>query len=191
MTSLAWFRVFLTIALNWSSLFLEDDNSFCIDRLQPITNIALWISFIEVFNCLVGFTRSPLPAVLLFSLTRMGVEKLVAPMIPCGCWQHILTVMCWSLGDTIRFGSFAINTANPSFVFVKSIRFIVGPILFPIGAGGECLMVVLAAKLNDRPKLYVAAALWPIFFYPMMQQLLKQRRKHFENKDRKKQIKAV
>jgi hypothetical protein len=75
---------------------------------------------------------------------------------------------------------------------MKSIRFTVGPILFPIGAGGEFLMVVLAAT-GRRPKLFIAAALWPIFFYPMMKQLLKQKRKHFQQqgKDRKKQIKAV
>jgi hypothetical protein len=122
----------------------------------------------------------------------MGVEKLIAPLIECNSWQHLMTVTSWSLGDTIRFGSFAINTYNPQITIMKSIRFTVGPILFPIGAGGEFLMVVLAAT-GRRPKLFIAAALWPIFFYPMMKQLLKQRRKHFQQqgKDRKKQIKAV
>jgi Protein tyrosine phosphatase-like protein, PTPLA len=120
------------------------------------------------------------------------VEKLVAPLIPCSSWQHLITVFSWSLGDTIRFGTFALNTASPSWQFTKSIRFTVGPILFPIGALGEMMMVVAAAH-DGRPKAYIAAALWPVFFYPMMKQLLKQRRKHFESiqEGRKKQIKAV
>jgi hypothetical protein len=77
---------------------------------------------------------------------------------------------------------------------VKSIQFTVSWILFPIVAGREFLLVVLAAT-GRCPKLYyITAALWPIFFYPtMVKQLLKQRRKHFEQqgKDKKKQIKAV
>jgi hypothetical protein len=40
-------------------------------------------------------------------------------------------------------------------------------------------MVLLAAK-DGRPGLYVAASLWPLFFYPLMKQLLKQRAKHFK-----------
>ncbi|KAL3910318.1 MAG: hypothetical protein SGILL_007740, partial [Bacillariaceae sp.] len=73
----------------------------------------------------------------------------------------------------------------------KTVRFILGPILFPIGAFGEMMMVVAAAR-DGRPKAYIAAALWPVFFYPMMKQLLKQRRKHFQSAEpKKKVIKAV
>jgi len=189
-TALAWLRVLLTVATNFFSL-QDAGLSVCSDALTPATHLALWISLVEIFNCLTGFTRSPLPAVLLFSGTRLGVEKLVAPSIPCGSWQHLLTVSCWSLGDTIRFGTFAVNTADPNIVAAKSLRFTVGPVLFPIGAFGEMTMVVAAASEKGQPGLYIAAALWPVFFYPMMQQLLKQRRKHFSSGEKKKQIKAV
>ena len=67
-----------------------------------------------------------------------------------------------------------------------------GPFLFPIGAlAGEMMMVILAGSLNEKPILYGAASLWPVFFYPMFQQLLKQRRKHFQSKTKKKEIKSV
>jgi hypothetical protein len=96
----------------------------------------------------------------------------------------------WGFGDMVRFGCFAIASAAPQVRLVKSIRYTVGPILFPIGTFAEMMMVILAAS-DGRPMIYLAAALWPVFFYPMMQQLLKQRRKHFEPKEKKKQIKAV
>jgi hypothetical protein len=187
-TAVAWCRVFLIIVTHFSKLVTNSDDD-CLRVLSPATNWALYISMMEIVNCLAGFTRSPLPAVLLFSCTRLGVEKIVSPLIPCNSWQHLMTVASWSLGDTVRFGSFAVNTANPNVRVAKTIRFMLGPILFPIGAFGEMMMVIAIGQ----PKAYVAAALWPVFFYPMMKQLLKQRRKHFEEgpTKKKKAIKAV
>lgn len=193
-TSLAWSRVlFMTIAtisdLSSGKADQGLSSSAHEDSLIRVTNFALWISFVEIFNCVAGFTRSPLPAVVLFSCTRIGVEKFVAPFIPISSWQHLLTLFVWSLGDTIRFGSFAVITAVPTITIAKSIRFTVGPVLFPIGAFGEMMMVVLVAS-NGRPAAYIAAALWPVCFYPMMKQLLKQRRKHFQPKGEK-QVKSM
>ena len=215
-----------------------EDNSFCELQIRPAVYTALMTSFIEVVNSLLGFTKSPLPAVLLFSCTRFGVEQFIGPKIPCTCWQHLLTVACWSLGDTVRFSSLAIVTlaastttnttsntttgenttgsssssstknsssSTPSLTerisyVAKSIRFTVGPVLFPIGASGEMFMVILAGtstttgNSNNKLWYYGAAALWPVFFYPMMVQLLKQRRRHFSSsgtKQKKKQIKMV
>ena len=185
-TSAAWGRVAFLIALYG----LNEESASCSDVIVPATRLALGISFVEVLNCILGLTRSPILAVLLFSCTRAGVELLVAPLIPCESWQHLLTVSMWGIGDLVRFGCFTVDTAKPGIRAVKSIRFTVGPILFPIGAFGEMMMVILAAS-DGRPALYVAAALWPVSFYPMMQQLLKQRRKHFYPKDKKKEIKAV
>eukprot|EP00934_Nitzschia_sp_Nitz4_P005236 Nitzschia sp. Nitz4//scaffold4_size323378//5457//6077//NITZ4_000603-RA/size323378-processed-gene-0.317-mRNA-1//-1//CDS//3329553228//5226//frame0 len=190
LTSAAWSRVAFVVLSSGFAKLSEEDSTVCSETLQNAVRTALVISFVEVFNCVVGFTRSPLAAVLLFSSVRAGVEFLLAPLIPCGSWQHLLTVLMWGLGDTIRFGCFAFDTAFPGVRMAKSIRFTVGPILFPIGASGEMLMVLLAAW-NGRPILYLAAALWPVGFYPMMQQLLKQRRKHFQPKDKTKQIKSV
>eukprot|EP00529_Nitzschia_sp_RCC80_P027483 CAMPEP_0113471146 /NCGR_PEP_ID=MMETSP0014_2-20120614/16827_1 /TAXON_ID=2857 /ORGANISM="Nitzschia sp." /LENGTH=257 /DNA_ID=CAMNT_0000363771 /DNA_START=120 /DNA_END=893 /DNA_ORIENTATION=- /assembly_acc=CAM_ASM_000159 len=201
----------------------DEVDSFCESQLRPAVFMALMISFVEVVNCLLGFTKSPLPAVLLFSCTRYGVEQFIGSKIPCTCWQHLLTVACWSLGDTIRFSSLAIVTLAASSTststttgknstdsnsstssslsdkisyVAKSIRFTVGPILFPIGASGEMFMVILAGSATTTSNTlwyYGAAALWPVFFYPMMVQLLKQRRRHFSSgtKPKKKQIKKV
>jgi hypothetical protein len=204
LASAAWFRVLWTIVTNLLTITNttttengrdgDDIDTICRATLGSAINWALWISMMEILNCLFRLTSSPLPAVVLFSCTRMGVEKIVAPLLPCSSWQHLITVLSWSLGDTIRFGTFAINTANPQLVWTKSFRFMVGPILFPIGALGEMMMVVAAAQ-NGRPKAYLAATLWPVFFYPMMKQLLKQRRRHFQSqlqgKTKEKHIKAV
>ena len=191
-TAAAWGRVALIVvaAIAFGDLSSSESN-ICSTTLVPTVKMALIISFIEIFNCLAGLTRSPLLAVLLFSCTRAGVEYLVEPMIPCGSWQHLLTVSMWGLGDFIRFGCLGMVTLFPEAQVFKSIRFTVAPVLFPIGASGEMLMVILAGSVNNRPIIYVAAALWPIFFYPMMKQLLRQRRKHFEPKDKTKQIKSV
>jgi hypothetical protein len=191
-TAAAWGRVALIVLTTMASGDLSSSESnACSTALVPAVKMALMISFIEIFNCVTGLTRSPLLAVLLFSCTRAGVEYLVEPLIPCGSWQHILTVSMWGVGDFIRFGCLGVVTLLPEAQVFKSIRFTVAPILFPIGASGEMLMVILAGYVNNRPMLYMTAALWPVFFYPMMQQLLKQRRKHFEPKDKKKQIKSV
>lgn len=191
-TAIAWGRVAMIVLMTgFGELSKSTSEDVCTESLVPAVKMALIISFVEIFNSVVGFTRSPLLAVLLFSCTRAGVEYRVAPLIPCGSWQHVLTVTMWGLGDLVRFGCFAIDTAFPGIRMVKSIRFTVGPILFPVGAAGEMFMVILAGRVNNRPMLYVAAALWPVFFYPMMQQLLKQRRKHFQPKDTTKHIKAV
>ena len=191
-TSVAWGRVLLIILQNGWEALADKGSDACMALLTPALKTALFISFLELFNCVIGLTRSPVPAVLLFSCTRMGVELLTAPLIPCGCWQHLLTVAVWSFGDLIRFGCFTVDSAIPGVRLVKSIRFTVGPILFPIGAlGGEMMMVIRAGSDNSRPLLYGAAALWPVFFYPMMQQLLKQREKHFQRKDKKMEIKSV
>jgi len=200
--SASWLRSFVTIASTGCLMAMLPSvdeapvAAMCVNETTAAVTFALCSSFLELFNCLMGFTKSPPLAVLLFSCTRMGVERLVAPMIPCTSWQHILTIATWSIGDTIRFGCFAIDGMLPNGShFVKSVRFTVGPILFPIGAlAGEMMMVILAGQLNSKPILYGAAALWPVFFYPMMKQLLRQRKKHFDKisgKAKTKEIKRV
>jgi len=188
-TAIAWGRVAFIVLT--TAGFGDISSDVCSTSLVPAVKMALMISFIEIFNCLVGLTRSPILAVLLFSCTRAGVEYLVQPYIPCTSWQHLLTVTMWGLGDLIRFGCLGMATLYPEQRIFKSIRFTVAPILFPIGAAGEMFMVILSGYLNDRKILYLAASLWPVFFYPMMQQLLKQRRKHFQPVEKKKKIKSI
>lgn len=162
-----------------------DSEEICQDVLSPTVKTALLISTIELFNSIFKITRSKPHQVLLFASVRMGVEVLTSPILPsCTSWQHLWTCLCWSSGEVVRFGCFALDAAfallsvnAPS--LIKSVRYTVGPLLFPLGAGGEMLMVIKAAQ-DDRPVLYVAASLWPAGFYPLMKQLLKQRKRHFE-----------
>lgn len=178
-----WARALFVIAMDWRAL-TDADSAMCEETLRPKLLAALAVSFLELFSSLIGLTRSNPIQVLLFSTVRAGVEVLVAPLLPCGCWQHLLTAACWSTGDVIRFGCFALDSLSPQFgSFVKAIRYTVGPLLFPLGASGEMLMVIGAAN-DGRPGMYIAAALWPAGFYPLMTQLLKQRRKYFSSREK-------
>ena len=182
-----WARaMYVLISSGWQTL-ADENNDTCLQTLRPSLLMALAVSYVELFTSLVGLTRSNPMQVLLFSTVRAGVEVLVAPLIPCGSWQHLWTALCWGLGDVVRFGCFTVDSLMPGAgTAVKSIRYTVGPIMFPLGAGGEMLMVIRAAA-DGRPALYAAAALWPAGFYPLMKQLLKQRRKHFRGQE---QVKA-
>lgn len=169
---LGWARV-LAVFLFGS---VTQDEDSCSEQLPSAVSMALYLSFLELFNALVGFTRSKPHQVLLFAVVRFGVELLVAPMLPCTSWQHILTTVSWSLGDTVRFGCFAADTIWSGSYMAKAVRYTVGPLLFPFGASGEMFMVIAGAQ-DGRPKMYLAALLWPAGFYPLYTQLLKQRKK--------------
>jgi hypothetical protein len=176
-----WARVLYIFLSNGKTLV---DEETCSQLLNPALMLALKVSYLELATSLLGLTRSNYRQVMMFATVRAGVHKLIAPLTGCGSTEHLVTALCWSAGDVVRFGCFAIDSAIPQISSaVKSVRYTVGPLLFPLGAGGEMLMVIRAAKDADQPLLFLAAALWPVGFYPLMQQLLKQRRKHFSKKD--------
>lgn len=171
---------------------LQDDSlAVCADKLLPALATAVVASFLEFFNASAGLTRSNPLFVLLFAVVRASVELLAAPLLPtCSHPIHLFTAFCWSLGDTIRFGCFLLDILVPNARLAKMIRYTVGPILFPFGAAGEMLLVGSVAYYRGWKALYVVAALWPAGFYPLMKQLLRQRRKFFATKEGAK-IKAV
>ena len=194
--ALAWGRVVWILAYHYyyDGMWTNHNNSnstWCTIEVIPAVRIALMVSFLELFNAVTGVTRSPPAQVLLFAVVRFGVEIIVAPQLEsCQAWPHILTVTCWSVGDAIRFGCFwldsvmvdASRSSSSRRDIAKAIRYTVGPILFPVGAAGEMIMVLAAAQQKQgRAKLWtlVAASLWPLGFYPLFTQLLKQRRKFF------------
>jgi hypothetical protein len=133
---IAWTRVLWSLALE------EMNDDTCHSIIKPKTMTALMISSIEFVNAVLGLTRSKPHQVLLFASVRAGVEMMVAPLIPCSSYQHIFTILMWSLDGLIRFGCFGIDAflslfgkSSPS--IIKTIRYTVGPLLFPLGAGGE------------------------------------------------------
>jgi hypothetical protein len=161
-------------------------------KLTPDARMATVIGFLELFNAMLGATRSNPLQVLLFCTVRAGVEHLVASMLAsCSEWQHLLTVFMWSLGDTIRFGCFLLDVLVPGARVAKTIRYTFGPLLFPLGALAEMLMVIKLAQRSGPKILYLVAMLWPVGFYPLMKQLLKQRRKFFQTEDGVKTTKTV
>ena len=176
---ISWLRVLRTLV---SEPITNEET--CNASLHPQTLTALLVSGIELLNSLLGLTKSKPHQVLLFSAVRAGVEIFLAPLVPCNASVHLWTVGCWALDGLFRFGSFGLDAlftlcGYGSLQTLKSVRYTVGPLLFPLGAGGEMFMVIRAAK-DGRPHLYFAASLWPVFFYPLMKQLLKQRAKHFK-----------
>jgi len=172
----------------------DAEPQWCEEQLQPAISIALYLSFLELVSASTGMTRSKPLHVLLFAVVRWGTEKLVAPRLAsCQAWQHLGTVVLWSLGDAIRFSCFAVDalTANPpagsggratttktTTSVAKTVRYTVGPWIFPAGAAGEMLMVLGVAVHQKQPAWYFAAALWPVGFYPLYRQLLRQRNKY-------------
>lgn len=175
--AIAWLRVIFT----FMTQSITEENTCQSVRRQTL--FALSISAIELLNSVLGLTKSKPHQVLLFSATRAGVELFLAPLMPCNALEHLWTVGCWALDGPFRFGCFAVDSFLTVFGFkevpmVKSIRYTVSPMIFPLGAGGEMFMVLRAAR-DGRPALYLAATLWPLFFYPLMKQLLNQRKKHF------------
>jgi Protein tyrosine phosphatase-like protein, PTPLA len=189
-----WANVFRIIVLHDSQLMLQEEEEegsalFCNETLKPALGMALTLSFIEVLNALMGVTRSKPHLALLFSCVRAGVSYWIAPLLVfsprhhhtnyCRAWQTMMTVTAWSFGDSIRFACFCLDSLVPGGLRVaKAVRYTVAPLLFPIGFGGEFLMIVAAAR-NGRPLLFAVAALWPFGFYVLMKQLIKQRRKFF------------
>lgn len=176
-----WFRVFSVFV---SNSFLDMDENVCNAVLRPRIIQALIVSGIELLNAILGLTRSKPHQVLLFASVRTGVEMLAAPQLPCNAMPHLITTLCWSL-DSIRFACFGLDALFNVLGFgavhiVKSVRYTVGPLIFPLGATGEMIMVLSIAMKTGRYSIYFAASLWPLGFYPLMKSLLFARKKHFK-----------
>lgn len=211
---MGWARVLYAIVVQTlSSPTFPNNDTWCRTHLSQTILLALGISFLELCNATLGLTRSKSHQVLLFAVVRFGVERIVAPRLPCLSWQHGMTVVSWSVGDTLRFACFAIDTmctmldtpnvagdasttntthnrkiANATRTTLwqmisynaRFIRYTVGPLLFPIGAMGEMLMV-LSVGMEHRSIIIIGASLlWPLGFYPLYRQLLFQRRKFLQ-----------
>jgi hypothetical protein len=193
---LSWMRVLAFLCTfnfyNLQSLLDPSDatrssRTLCNDQFVPMVYFALIVSFIELFNSITGMTRSKPAQVLLFAMIRFGVELVVGSSINAcpTAWSHVGTVLCWSLGDSIRFGCFFMDSvASNGSRWAKHIRYSVGPILFPLGTLGEMFMVLTMASDTYRINrlhsiaMYIAALiLWPAGFYSLFKQLLQQRRK--------------
>jgi len=204
--ALAWLRVVVVLSTaammtNGGTLLLEDA---CHTVVVPAVRLALAVSFLELINALLGVTRSKPAHMLLFSTVRLGVEVLVAPRLAsCAAWPHLLTVACWGTGDTIRFLCFLVDNlyaeqqhsagGAAAAGLAKAVRYTVGPVIFPVGASAEMIMVIYAALRQEgygKPGMLVAASLWPLGFYPLFTQLLRQRRKFFAKTDDKNKVKS-
>jgi Protein tyrosine phosphatase-like protein, PTPLA len=174
-------KLFKIVVFNFAELRnVENNHLFCDDTLRPALAMALTLSFIEVVNALVGVTRSKPHLTLFFSLVRTGVSYWIAPLLPhCGVWQTVMTITAWSFGDTIRFACFCLDSLVPGGLrLARAVRYTVAPLLFLVGAAGEMLMVIAAAR-DGRTLLFVMVAIWPFGFYALMNQLIKQRQKFF------------
>jgi hypothetical protein len=185
---LGWVHVFMILVVHGDVIL--HDTTECSSKLSRPLRFALIISFLEVSNALLGVTRSQPQQVALFAIIRASIEGIVAPMLvqECPHPSHLITVFCWSCGDSIRFFCFLSDVLFGG-IWAKTIRYTVGPILFPVGTLGEMWMVLAAAnrQSNDKVRyaMYGAASLWPAGFYPLFKQLLKQRRKFFSQETKK------
>lgn len=105
---LAWANVLMRLfAADWVAIY-DDKQTACASHVGKSVTIALCVSFLELVNALFGVTKSKPHQVFLFSVVRLVVEIVVTPNLEknCSAWQHIMTVVCWSVGDSVRFGCF-------------------------------------------------------------------------------------
>jgi hypothetical protein len=186
-----WSKVLKVFYHNWQGILadVEGPSHVCLSKLDPTLRFAVITSFLEFFNAMVGYTRSKPQHVLLFAVIRASVELLVAPLLfpVCNSWPHLFTALCWSIGDTIRFFCFVIDTMVPGGTLMKRIRYTVGPLIFPFGAAGEMIMVATLAHQRGWYALYIVAALWIVGFYPLFMSLLSNRRKFLAKLKEKKE----
>jgi Protein tyrosine phosphatase-like protein, PTPLA len=178
---IAWTTVLITlVAANWDDI-LDEQQTVCDNQLGRNVRWALLVSFLELVNAVLGITKSKPQQVLLFSMIRLLVETIVAPNMSCSSWQHIATVVFWSVGDSIRFACFFVDNLVGGNDTAKLIRYTVGPIVFPLGAFCEMLMIISVGyrtqNMTNRLLIFLAASLWPPGFYYLFTQLLRQRRK--------------
>jgi len=185
MMTLGWARVLIELVSLHAASSLDGES--CINKLYPCLWRALAFSSIEFFHCISGLTRSNPAFVLMFLVVRSGVEYFAGPSVSsatagndCMHWTHLYTLTCWSVGEVVRFGCFTLAEMSSS-KLPKSVRYIVGPIAFPLGALGEMFMVKRLAENSEHHKvwIWIVVALWPLGFAPLMAQLLRQRKKHF------------
>lgn len=185
---MGWGRVLMElISLGSANRLLEEQS--CHDQLYLTVVRALLLSTIELLHCMVGLTRSKPLFVLMFLLVRGGVEYFAGPYgyfnyVTCTQWEHLYTVSCWSIGEFIRFSCFTVAEMSSSSL-PKSIRYIVGPIAFPLGAIGEMLMLKSLAdhpstKAEHKIWIWILISLWPFGFAVLMKQLLAQKKKYFD-----------
>jgi hypothetical protein len=190
--AIGWGRVLqVLITLGTANLLFEEQP--CHDRLYPAVIRALLLSTVEFVHCTLGLTRSKPLFVLLFLVVRGGVQYFAGPngyfdyVASCAQWPYVYTVSCWSIGEFLRFGCFTVaETSSSMSSLSKSMRYIVGPIAFPLGAFGEMLMLKsLADHPSTQPRhkilVWTLISLWPFGFAILMKQLLAQKKKHFDS----------
>jgi len=191
--ALGWIRVLWTLISCWidnnNNNNNNNNNIKNVEDYMPLIYArlvqALGLSCLELVHCLLGFTKSNPVFVAFFLTIRGGVEYILGSSDNYH-WTHLYTITCWCLGESIRFASFALAEIFEPNKF-KWIRYTAGPIMFTLGAFGEMIMVAHTAQThNNNPWIWFASSLWPLGFYPLMKQLLRQRRKFIKsinNKD--------
>jgi len=169
------------VSLSWLTLSVVAATSLqvCDDfwQIQKLVVATTALSCLEVVHAAVGLTRSKPGNVILFVGARAFIALYICPLAGCSA-TYRTTAFTWGLGECIRLGCFAVDAVRPS-VTAKTVRYTVGPIMFPIGSLGEWVLLIGAMR-DGRPALWAPVIGWPIGFAVLMRQLLAQRRKHLK-----------
>merc|ERR1711862_182687 len=150
----------------------------CIQTLHQRIQVSLILSFIELLTCIAKLTKSKPQMVFLFLSVRCIIQNYIAPTFYC-TFNHLFTCFIWSIGDTIRFGCFALeHYTNGTKTIYRSVRYNAGIVFFPLGAFGEAIMTLRLALIKKTSiGMWILVSLWFVGFPPLMKQLLRQRRK--------------
>lgn len=141
-------------------------------------------SLVEVLQALLGWTKTkPLNAAV-FVVGRGFIALYIARFaVNFHSLAFLLTATFWSIGESVRFFCFALSTVQPSLrINLMHIRYTVGPILFPLGFIGEMCMLVQIVLSDFNILVLVITMMWPFGFIPLLQSLLRQRKKFLTKK---------
>lgn len=172
-----------TASLTWAWLAVVSTRALMsgcdYDAMQFVIDLSIALSGLELLHSFIGLTKTKPQSVALFVGARAFIGLYVCRMFPCST-AYMLTALAWGCGETVRLGCFAVDSVLPSRT-VKTVRYTVGPLCFPMGSFGEWVLLINAAMLGRDRGMWILVVGWPIGFAALMKQLLAQRVKHMKS----------
>eukprot|EP00866_Antonospora_locustae_P001542 jgi/Antlo1/1542/1303 len=142
---------------------------------------------VEIFNILVGASRSTYSPTLIQVMSRLYVVWVIAYMHSLQNVMLTVMLVCWNISDLIRY-MFYLSHAG----WLKKLRYNAFIVLYPLGISLEIYMINCAYMMYDDKRSWIFGAtmllyfpLFPYLYYHM----IKQRRrtnKIFEGRKKKK-----
>lgn len=139
-----WGAVFARLAI----LYPLAGPKFVAGGLLEFTTWVQTLALLEVVHSLLGFVKSPLFTTLMQVSSRLFLVWIVLAQYPDVAESPIFSsmILAWSITEVIRYSYYAFNLVRDGrvpgvLVWLRYTAFIV---LYPLGAGSECLLTYFA-----------------------------------------------